>query len=119
MLRLRWPRSETAPRFALPAGTYQWISYRLVEGTWHVSATGELGAIEVQAGHVRQLEVGDAVRLALRAVPRRDGLQFQVRVAGEREAGLSVYRDGRRISLNWSLVDGHGEELGTGPLRYG
>lgn len=116
--RLSWsgPPGRT---FALPAGSYRWVTYRLVEGAWHLSVTGELATVDVRAGAAAALEARDGVRLRLRGAQRPGGVQAHVGIRGAAGGGLSLYRDGRRISLTCALVDERGDEVGQATLRYG
>jgi hypothetical protein len=117
--RLSWsdPPGRT---FALPVGAYRWVTYRLVAGAWHLSATGELATLDVRPDAPTSLEARDGVRLRLRGAARPSGnVQAQVGVTGPAGGGLSIYRDGRRISLTCAIVDEGGGDLGQAPMRYG
>lgn len=117
--RLTWS-DPPGGTFAVPAGAYRWVTYRLVEGAWHLSATGELATLDVRPGAPASLEARDGVRLRLRGASRPSGnVQAQVGVRGPAGGGLSIYRDGRRVSLICAIVDESGGELGQAPMRYG
>lgn len=119
MWRLRWA-ADGGRRFLLPRGTYRWAGYRLVDGEWHVSVSdrhGALGAIEV-GDDTRRIEVQPALQVRVMATPREGSVQVQVSIQGH-DGGLTIYRDGRRIPLTATLVDGDGREVGSAGLRYG
>jgi hypothetical protein len=116
--RLPWSSSPTRP-FALPTGTYTWVTYRLIEEVWHVSVTGQLATIEVKAGRTAPLEVRDGIKIRLRGAPRPSGVQAEAGLSGPERGGLSLYRDGRRVALTCQIFDESGGELGSALLRYG
>jgi hypothetical protein len=95
------------------------VTYRLVEGPWHLSVTGQLGLIAIRAGAVTPLELRDGVKVNLRANALLGDVQAQVQVLGPRGGGLSIYRDGKRVPLTCKLVDRANAELGSAALRYG
>ncbi len=107
-------------RFGVAPGSYVLLGYRLVDGDWHVSVGGEIGRLEVRAGEVAALELGDALRLDVRAWSRADGaVQVQLDLTGLRRGGSTLYRGGRRVPAGWTLVDAGGGAVGQGPMEYG
>ncbi len=119
--RLAWTSPDAGARtFALPAGHYEWLTYRLVEATWHVSVTGSpLGQVEVRAGATAPIDAKDGVALALRGVPVGRGVQAAVELAGGVGGGLSLYHEGRRVALTCAVTDDAGRALGSAPVSYG
>lgn len=116
--RLSWS-SASGGTFAVPAGTYRWLTYRVLQDVWHISVTGQLASLEVQAGGTASIEPQDGIKLHLRAVSGPRGVQAQVHVGGIAGGGLSIYRDGRRTPLTCTLLDGSGAEVGSAPVEYG
>lgn len=117
-LRLPWPAGKEPARFPLAAGAYKWVHYRLVDGAWHVSATG-LGDIDVKADRPTTLELTRKVRLGVGAPRRQDMIQVSANLQGERHSGLSIYHEGRRVALRWAFLDAAAAETASGSLRYG
>lgn len=122
LFRLSWsgeePREERA--LALPAGKYKLKTYRIVrelEGeTWHVSATdSEIREVVVPAEKRIRVEIDDSVLI----VGKRRGAGAQLKIEGDAGAGLSVYRGGRRIPIEFRVVDRTGKVLEHGRMRYG
>lgn len=117
--RLAWS-SAPGGRFALPAGSYAWLTYRLVEGTWHLSATAApLATVEVRAGESATIDAKDGIQLRLRGALRPGRVQVEVHIGGAVGGGLSIYRDGRRVPLTCAIVDEAGGTVGGAPLSYG
>lgn len=116
--RLPWTATP-ARTFALPTGTYTWVTYRLVEDVWHVSVTGQLATVEVKADGTAPLEAPDVIKIRLRGSVRLGGVQVDAGLSGAARGGMSLYRDGRRVALTCRVFDESGGELGSAPLRYG
>lgn len=127
LYRLSWERVGGQPverdrRRALPAGEYEILSLRQVDRTragevWHTSATGrQLGRLVVEDGETESIEVDATIRIGrgLRA-----GKQVAMTVTHPTGAGLTIYKDGRRIPVAYRLVAADGEVLRHGPMNYG
>jgi len=120
--RISWMDDESAQerRRTLPAGKYVLKTYRIVrrkqDELWHISATRPaIMDVEVTAGENVTVEVSDAIRVN----SRRNGSQAQMSIQGESEAGLSIYRDGRRIRIDYRVLDADDTLLASGRMRYG
>jgi hypothetical protein len=127
-LRLEWGSASqpaTDARRALPPGSYELTGYRITRRddngvAWFVAATGHaIQRIQIRSGQTTAVKVGDAVQFQLTARRRGQAVVLQTPVAGDAHAGLSVYRDGRRITLRYRVTDADGRELAAGDLRYG
>lgn len=120
--RLSWTGQEDgdARALALPAGEYVLKTYRIVrdrgDERWHVSATKEsIQEVEVRAGENTVVEIDDSIRVSSKLAIG----QAQMMIAGEHGAGLSIYRDGKRIPIEFRVVDEKGALLASGHMRYG
>ncbi|MHC5011231.1 MAG: hypothetical protein ACYTG6_09805 [Planctomycetota bacterium] len=124
--RVSWEQNPgNAPkatrRRALPAGDYVLHGYRLLavgeDGRmWHVSATRhDLRRIEVVAGEDLRIEIDATIHVRHRL--RRN--QVAMQVLGEKGAGLTIYRAGKRIPIRYRLFDPDGETVREGPMNYG
>jgi len=40
-------------------------------------------------------------------------------VLGVENSGLSIYRQGKKISLHYGLLNAAGDTIASGPMRYG
>lgn len=117
--RLAWTK-DGPRRFAVPAGDYAWMTYRLIETAWHVSATGTpLGRVAVRPGERAVVSVVDGIALRLRGDLGPRSVRGEVQLGAPEGGGLSIYRDGRRIPLTCEVVDAAGRSLGSGPVGYG
>ncbi len=123
----RWEsRSPDPPgadrRRALPAGTYRIRGVRLIDRsrkneTWHLSASGrQLGELDVEAGETLPFEFDPTIHMAAHL---RRGKQVAVSITTASGAGLSIYKDWRRIPLGYRLTSADGEVRRRGPLHYG
>ncbi len=113
-------------RRSLPAGVYTLIGYRVIRRdksgrSWFVSATDSMGIrkFAVVSGKQKRLEIDERVSVECAARRTRMGLRLQVSVSGEIEAGLSIYRAGRRIPMEYRVLDGGGRVIVRGGMEYG
>lgn len=120
--RLSWTGDESPEASArvIPAGNYKLKTYRIVqerEGElWHISATkASIKEVKVKAGGHTTVVVDDAVTMG----SVLHGNRAQMTIQGERGAGLSIYRAGRRIPIGFQVVGRSGEVLSKGKMRYG
>lgn len=120
LLRLSWDEPTGERRRALPAGRYELLGYRLVAesagATWHVSASGMKNVtLDFAPGGTHVLSIDPTVRLEERV--QSDGLQ--VAVLGHERAGLSLYKDGKRVPMRYRRVDHAGQVQSEGKVDYG
>ena len=126
-VRLSWEDELTAEnastdrRRELAAGRYTLVGYRLIarderKRSWHVSASALKGVtIDVLAGRENRLEIEPTIQIVERV--QSDGLG--VSVQGVSGAGLSIYKEGKRIPLGFRRLDGKGRVLAEGKINYG
>ena len=113
-------------RRSLPAGVYTLIGYRVIRRdrsgrSWLVTATDPFGIrkFAVVSGKQKRLDVDERVSVECAARRTRMGLRLQVTVSGEIEAGLSIYRAGRRIPMEYRVLDSGGGVIVRGGMEYG
>jgi hypothetical protein len=120
-LRLSWTGAEGEERTrALPAGEYVLKTYRIVrtkgDELWHISATSpSIQRLKVKAGANLAVEVDETIRLRAKLGSQR----AQMTIQGQNGAGLTIYRDGKRIPIDYRVVDDAGEVVASGRMRYG
>lgn len=134
--RLEWPRTDRAAskktdrpvavvRRPLPPGKYTMTNYRVARRDkdgreWFISATGKnIRQIEVVAGQTQRLDLKLEIGMNCRAKPTASGVDVQAMIMGEHHAGLTIYRDGKRMPMEFVIVDSDGKELASGPMSYG
>ena len=125
LIRLAWEPREglTMPqdrRRALEPGEYRLVGYRVVTRDasglrWHVSATGKMKKLVVESGRDLRVDVDERIRVA----QRFDGKSAGMEIRGDGGAGLTIYRDGKRIPVPYRVVDDSGAVLARGDMRYG
>lgn len=123
LYRLAWLEGDEREdrRRALPPGEYELVGYRLFqrdedERPWHVSATGRiLRGLELEAGSDHPIEIDPTIHVRQRFT----GGRLTAAVQGQRHAGLSIYADGARIPLGYSVLDDAGRVRARGSLEYG
>src|SRR5262245_17489525 len=123
---LEWARSKLpAARRALPPGEYTLTGYRIARrdtngAEWFLSATGPaIRRIVVRAGEEQQVKVGDTIHLSGGAHPEVGRVEIELRLAGVKDCGLTVYRDGKRIDVAYRLMSPQKKVLARGTLKYG
>ncbi len=122
LVRLSWEDGDArARRRALAAGHYTIIGYRLIARdasgrSWHVSASAVKGlTLDVQAGRENELAIDPTIRIVERYQADGAGVSVQ----GVNKAGLSIYKEEKRIPLGIRRLDAQGRTLAEGKISYG
>ena len=118
VLRLRWDEGQAGERRVVPAGTYRVLGYRLFEDDWMISATGGKRTVHLRPGATTRVEIAPKVRLKLSAGGRGAARFLNMAVRGDDEMGLSIYREGLRIEVPYTVSRG-AKVLQRGTMRYG
>jgi hypothetical protein len=125
-LRISWERVEDQRpnkdrRRALPAGQYKILGLRQVDRSregelWHTSTTGrQLGFLDVEEGEQQTLELDRKIVFS-RALRKT---QVAMGITHPSGAGLSIYKDGRRIPITYELHAADGRIVRHGAMNYG
>lgn len=123
--RLRWSPDDTDRTRSLAPGTYVVTGYRQLatadDGKPWIWSTASAGykQIDVKAGETVHVEVRDWIGLNTRAVFRKGKHRVGLLFMAEKKLGNTLYRDGKRITIQWQLRNLLGEVLDEGPMRYG
>lgn len=124
--RLVWAdAAEKDRRRALRPGVYAITGYTVTRADsngkdWHVAGTGRMiGKLKVETGTTQAVKLADAIHLKLQAKRSGDTLLITADVQGEHHCGLSIYRDGKRIPLDWRVTGGNQQILASGTIEYG
>ena len=118
VLRLRWDDGQAGERRVVPAGSYRLFGYRIFEDEWMISTTGGKSVIGLKAGATTMVKIDSEVKLELEAGGRGAERFLNMAVRGDDRMGLSIYRDGRRIEIPYT-VSRRAEVLERGTMRYG
>ncbi len=125
LFRLAWDRQDKDRRRALPAGTYTLTHYQLVrrdsqDKAWFLAATSHgFGRLVVRAGQEQAVKVKEAVSLKWKVHAAGGSLDMNMVLHGEHHAGVSLYKDGKRIAARYRVTDAEDKELAAGLLEYG
>lgn len=124
VVRLVWDAAAVKSPRSLPAGRYRCVGYRVrktVDGVdWHLSGAGpSLPVVEVETGSSTHVAFEPAIHLDAKLDTGNRLAFFGSVIQGVNHCGLSVYRDGKRIALNYRLENATGESLAEGKLNYG
>lgn len=103
----------------MPAGVYRLFGYRVVKGKWMISTTAGRQELKIEAGRNAAIDPSSTIHLNLRARRQRGQVRVNLGITNGQHMGLSLYKDGARIPLTYSLLDAKGKELTSGPLNYG
>lgn len=120
--RLSWDtkgKAKQEPR-TLPAGKYRLRTYRIEHEekgvSWHVSGTAhKIQEIEVLAGKDVKVEIDPRIHIGTRV----SGRMAMMKISGAKGAGLTIYRSGTRIPMEYILLDADKNELAAGTMEYG
>ena len=117
--RLTWASLDTVRARPLPAGDYTLTGYRIVRGTWHLSATGSDAKLKIREGKATALSLDDTLRVKVHARRKGQELSLGMGIRGDKNAGLSVYRDGKRIPIGYQLSFQGEQPPAAGTMNYG
>ncbi|MFT4550152.1 MAG: hypothetical protein ACI8XO_004857 [Verrucomicrobiales bacterium] len=106
---------------ALPTGTYTLTGYRLVRSEWFVSvilAHHDHHKIVVEPGKVTTLKIDPTIHMSCKADTTS---KFIVRSSfkGMHGAGLTIYKNGKRIPLGFKITPPRGKPLESKAMNYG
>lgn len=106
----------------VPTGVYSVIGYRAIRkdssgATWLISALGETSPpVQIRAEQETKIPVSDTIFVSCQLRPRGQvGMMF----AGEGRSGLTVYKNWKRIPVDFKITGPTGEELASGRIAYG
>ena len=123
-LRLRWEPKGDRER-ELPAGTYAVTGYRHVAAgqdgaQWIWSTTAPVyRELTVKAGETVNLDVRQKITVNARAFTKKGKQRVALVFQAERRLGNTLYRNGKRIDIQWQCLDKKGALLSEGGMRYG
>jgi hypothetical protein len=112
-------------KFALPPGSYRLRDTRVSDNKdgvrWFLSSsTGpSRKPVDLQVGTTTKLDPGREVVFKGSVRLNHDGLFLSFGVTTADHRGLSVFRNGKRITISYQLLDADGGILTEGPLKYG
>ena len=122
--RLRWSGEKDRVR-TLPVGTYRVTGYRHVkkakdgaEWIWSTTSPG-YAWLEVKPDETAHFEVRRALVVKARAFEKKGKHRVSLVFRAEKRLGNTLYRNGRRIGIQWQLLDAEGGVLSKGAMRYG
>lgn len=118
-LRLRWSPGDTEVARAVAVGVYRVFGYRVVKGDWFVSATGGDRKLEVRGDSQQDLTLEGKIALKLRVQRKDQKVRIQLGISSGEGMGLSLYKEGKRVGLRYSVLNASGAALAEGPLDYG
>ena len=111
---------------ALDPGVYTVIGYRVIRrdkagARWFVAATESRGLkrISVTRGQRQKIEIDPAIAVDCAALRTKSGLRILMTITGENESGLTIFRQGRRIAIEYRVLDAQEREVVSGVMKYG
>ena len=123
--RLRWAPEDKDRSRCVPVGSYIVSGYRHVatakdKATWVWSTTSKgYAELEVTKGETTHFAVHTKLQVRTRAVVRRGKHRVGLVFMAEKGLGNTLYRNGKRIPIQWQTLDADDEVLGEGTMRYG
>ncbi len=111
---------------ALDPGVYTLIGYRVIRydksgRRWFVSATASRGVrrFAVVAGRRQKIAIDPTIAVDCAARRTKSGLRILMTISGEEESGLTIFRAGRRIPIEYRVLDARGRTIARGLMEYG
>lgn len=123
--RLSWQKDDADRRRAVPPGEYTMTGYTLVRKDtqgkeWYLGASGKMiRKLTIAAGEEQKLALQEFIQMQCRTRLQPDKLQVQMVIQGEHHAGLTLYRDGKRVLVGYRVTDSQGKPVAKGQLEYG
>ncbi len=131
--RLAWEKGDLVSsdnaaqdrRRALPPAVYTLTGYRIVRrddkgSVWFVSATAQaIRRLTVSAGEEQKVSVDETILMQCKALPGDGNVTIQMMIQGEHHSGLTIYRDGKRIPMQYRMTDAQGKDITSGTMNYG
>lgn len=124
-ITLAWKKGDDSRRRALPAGSYRLRTTRVErvdkDGTrWFVSLSGPGGRkLRIATGKTNRLVIDTAVHFKGKVKRRGHRLQLAMAITGANGRGLSIYKNGKRVAVDYKLLDAKGRVLARGRMNYG
>ena len=122
-LRLRWDGKSEGR--ALPAGRYTLTGSRRVvtakDGApwiWSTTSPG-IRTVTVEAGKTLRLDAAETLVTRGRTFTVKGSRRVGFSFFSEKKLGNTIYRNGRRIAIRWTALDGSGKVLADGAMAYG
>ena len=119
------PARDKGARRALRPGTYKLTGYRILRRDdtgqeWFVSAIAPKGIrrIVIRPGRVQRIAIDPSITFGAKG-NAKDGFMIQAPITGQHHAGISIYRDGKRIPMRYTVTGVDGKELESGKMNYG
>tara|TARA_Y100000758_G_scaffold231956_2_gene168729 strand:- start:849 stop:1145 length:297 start_codon:yes stop_codon:yes gene_type:complete len=88
---------------------------------WFVSGTESRGIkrITVVAGSRQKIDIDPAIAVDCVALRTKTGLRILMTITGHNESGLTIFRQGRRIGIEYRVLDEQGRSVAEGVMKYG
>lgn len=122
-LRLLWKKDDKTRGRAVPEGVYQVRRYVASRedpktGEWTLLGTGEGRSVSVKAGQETKVTLDLDVKFEAQAVRKGTKVSIGGAFKGDRDMGLTVLRNMRRLEVSWKVMDGK-QDVAAGGCTYG
>lgn len=126
--RLLWPAKDGGKedrRRALSPGKYRLTGYHLVRRDtqgkeWFIWVNLHAGRpLTAHAGDSLPVKTDDTITLTCKAKAAVGAVEIMAAVTGDHHAGLTIYKEGKRIPLHYRITGRDNQVLATGTLEYG
>ena len=125
LFRLRWAPDDEARARPVPVGVYPVIGYRHIQKAadgapwiWSSCSNG-FRELEVKSDETVACDVKTGLKMNTRALFRKGKHRVGLLFMAAKKLGHTLYRNGRRIPIEWQCLDAEGEVLAKGAMRYG
>ena len=121
--RIVWKKDERERGRPVPEGEYRVRRYVISRddpktGEWTLWATGEGRAISVKAGQETKVTLDVDVKFETQAARKGTKVTIGGAFKGDRDMGLTILRNKRRLEISWKVLDGK-QDLAAGGCAYG
>ena len=124
VFNLVWSAKDKDRRRALPAGEYRLRSTHLAreadDAWWFISQSGPpFEKVPVAKTGATKFTLIGTVRFDAAASRDDKKLMLTFSITGADDRNVSVFRNGKRITVAYKVFDAKGKELAHGPMKYG
>lgn len=124
-IALDWRKGDKDRVRGIPPGTYRVRTVRIErtkgKDQWFLSMTQPpKKPLRFSSSKRVKLDTSDTIRFAAHARPAgKKKLSLGFSIKGKAGEGLSIYRNGKRVSVTYTMFDAKGHRLGSGKMNYG
>ena len=77
-----------------------------------------VGKFAMQSGRTQKISIDSSITFGAKG-SAQNGFMIQVPIQGQHHAGVTIYKNGKRIPMNYVVTSADGKVLEMGKMNYG